>query len=252
MDGWILALDGAPNPKPTKRRSKSKRRPKMARAKRGKNGRFLKKRKASSKKRKNPSKKKRVYRKRKSAKRKNPSRKRRKTYAKKRRNPSRKRRTYRKRRNPTSMKVAGLDVKDIAMFTGALIGVEYANNMIFKAAKLDPKLRVGWMGGLAKLATALGLAFALKKLKVCGASGCKAIQLAGVTHAALAVANEAVMRVPALRGASPQPVALGERQYRLLGERTYRALGSKPAHLSGKRARYGSSLPRHLVSRAGK
>jgi hypothetical protein len=213
----------------------------MARAKRGKNGRFLKKRKVSSKKRKNPSRKKRTYRKRKvsSKKRKNP-------IARKRRNTSHKRRTYRKRRNPMPMKVAGLDVKEIAVFTGALIGVEYANQQLF-----GPKYRHGWMGGLVKLATALGLAFALKKTKLCGAATCKAIQLAGVTHAAVAIANEAMVRVPsALKLSKP---LLGERQYRLLGERQYKALGNRPAHLSGgKRARYGSSLPRHLVSRAGK
>ncbi len=219
----------------------------MARAKRGKNGRF--KRKTSTrKKRRNPTRRKRrTY-----AKKRKPARRKRRTYAKKRRNPTRrkrrtytKKRRYKKRRNPKPM-IAGLNLQDIAVFTGALIGVEYANQQLF-----GPKYRHGWMGGLVKLGTALGLAFAVKKLKIAGASTVKAIQLAGVTHAAVSIANEAMARIPASMKLS-KPL-LGERQYRLLGERQYRALGAgnRPSHL-GNRSRYGRSLPRHLVSKAGK
>lgn len=253
QNGYILALDGIPNPKP-----KAKGRRKMAKTKsrkgrkarklprRNSKGRFVKSggKKRSYKKRggrRNPKRNSRGQFVKKGRGRRNPSRGRRRSSSRSGRSRSRKGR----RRNP----IGGFEVADIGAFAASLALVEYVNSTLF-----GPRFRNGILGGAVKLATAIGLAYVAKMAKF-SSKTVKAVQMAGVAHLAVSASNTIIDLVPGSVKFGP---FLGERQYRLLGERQYRpqiaGASSKalPAHLAGNvRQRTGRGLPRHLRRAAG-
>ncbi len=250
--GWVLALPGAPNPKPARKRRKKK----MAKAKRDSKGRFVKKGRKKNprhkKKRASSTRKKRTYSRKK--KRSAPKRSKRRAAprrAKKRRNPAKKRTYSRKRRrsNPKAI-VAGMNAQNIGGLAVGLFGGEIMHQIVF-----GPRDRGGLVGAGTKGALVGGLAWALGpkggKKGLISKDMQKGMMAAAVVHVLSGFTAGVVNLWPKALRVGPfigeRQYRLGERQYRL-GERQYRLAGAqRPAHLGqGRRAGYGRGMPRHL------